>query len=108
MQLFFYVAGKKLKEFNLEHSDYNQHPMTVTDDGVLITGGWCKPHQSRSSHTDSQRTNSDNRNSTEDSRSINNDTVDHSDDGTEEMSESSDSEEYVKKEQCLVYYKLNY
>ena len=82
--------------------------MTITDDGVLITEGWCKPHQSRSSPTDSQTTRSDNRSSTEDSRSSNTDSVDHSDDGTEDMSGQSDSEEDDENEQCLVYYKLNY
>ena len=75
---------------------YYLHQMTVTDDGVLVTAGWCKPHQSRISRTN-----------TEDSRSGNNDSVDHNDDGTEDMSGQSDSEEEEEVE-CLVYYKLNY
>ena len=86
---------------------YYLHPMTVTDDGVLVTAGWCKPHQSRSSPTDSQRTNNNNRSSTDNARSSNNDSVDHSDGGTEDMSGQSDSEEEEEVE-CLVYYKLNY
>ena len=91
--------------FSVMHIPY---PMTVTDDGVLITVGLCKPHQSRSSHTDSQKTDSDNRSSKKDSRSSNGDTVDLSDDGTEDMSGPSNSEEEEEVEWCLVHYKLNY
>ena len=88
---------------------YAPYPMTITDDGVLITVCWCKPYQSRSSPADSQTTNSDNRSSTEDSRSINNDSVDHSDGGAENMSGPSDSGEVEDDEElCLVQYKLNY
>ena len=112
VQLFIYIAGKILKTVSLDGISfcdmYDPYPMTITDDGVLITTGSCKPHQSRSSHTDSQRTCSDSRSSTEDSRSGNSDSVDHSDDGAEDMSEQSNSEGYFKKERCLVYYKLNY
>ena len=77
--------------------------MTLTDDGVLITEGWRKPHQSRNSPTDSQTTRSDYRSSTEDSGSGNDDSVDHSDDGTEDMSGQSDSEDDDENEWCLMY-----
>ena len=102
-----------MKEVNLDGISfdgytYASYPMTITKDGVLITTGLCKPHQSRNSCTDSQRTNSDNRSGTEDSRSSNNDSVDHSYDGTEDMSGQSDNEEDDENERCLVYYKLNY
>ena len=101
-----------MKEVNLDGMSFDGHmyylyPMTITDDGVLITVGWCKPHQSRSSPTDSQTTCSDNRSSKENSRSSNNDSVDHGDGGTEEMSGLSDSEEDEEVE-CLVRFKLNY
>ena len=113
VQLFIYIAGKVLKTVSLDGISfcdmYDPYPMTITDDGVLITTGSCKPHQSTNNPIDSQTTRSDNRSSTENSKStcINNDSVDHSDGGTEDMSGQSDSEEEEEVE-CLVYYKLNY
>ena len=109
MQSFIYIEGKLLKTVSLDGISfddlYNPHPMTITDDGALITVGLCKPHHNRSSPADRQRTISDNRSSTEDSRrSRNNDSVDHSDDGTEDMSGPSVSEEEEDVEWCLVHY----
>ena len=109
--MFIYNAGKQLKEVSLDgfsfYDTYASHPITITDDGVLITTSLYKPPQSRNSPIDSQTTRSDNRSSTEDSRSGNNDSEDHNDDGIEDMSEQSDSEE-DEEELCLMYYKLNY